>query len=190
MTLTVSDGNDWTVYNFTVTVTNSPPTFLAAPPDNQSLPLNTLKVYQLVDFEGNNITVVTQDENGVPPYITFNGTSLSLRGNSFGIIGTHDVTVILTDELQNSTTYSFQVTFTNDPPYFTGDPPTDQIVPNNGFLTYALPEFDDGEGDIVILSLSPSYSWVELSESNLVISNPQLADVDTHALILTLNDGN
>ena len=73
--------------------------------------------------------------------------------NSFSLVGSHVIQVILTDFCGDSSSSNLNVMITNSPPYFTVASFTDIVTPINLIGKMALTEYADAEGHTVTLSL-------------------------------------
>jgi large repetitive protein len=192
ITVTLSDGLASPTFTFNIIITNTAPTFTTAPPSFLTLAMNAAaSTYSFSDAESNPITLVVTDEtnSGTPSYITFTSTSFSIRATSFSAIGTHTLTVTISDGQPLSTSKSIALTFTNSAPTF-ASAPVGQTVANNAILAYTLPASSDAEGNAFTITLTSTKTWVALSGNVLTFTNPPLSDVGTISMTLTLNDAN
>jgi hypothetical protein len=71
---------------------------------------------------------------------TFSSDVLSVTPplNSFSLVGSHVIKVILTDSLGDSSSSNLNVMITNSPPYFTVASFTDVVTPINSIGKMAL----------------------------------------------------
>jgi hypothetical protein len=167
---------------------NTAPTFVNIPPDSLSIPINSAVSYPYQDLHGNPITVVVTDENGTPAYAINTGASLGLMATDFSMLGTHSLSVKLSDRFL-STIYNFSVTFTNSAPKFT-NALLDQTIANNVSSTYTLPPSNDMEGNDIIMTLNPSTPWATLDGSRILFNQPPLSAIGNYQFSLILSDGN
>jgi hypothetical protein len=100
MKLTLTDGNAFTSYNFTITITNTAPAFIVVPPATQTLALNSASPpYQFEDLENNpiNITVSDETNSGTPDYIQYTASSMTIKATNYSSIGRHTLKVVMSD---------------------------------------------------------------------------------------------
>ncbi len=101
------------------------------------------------DLDNSAVIVYAQDSRIIP--VVFNVAAdfskITFSPIKFAEVGNHTITVTLKDDVGDTTKQSFVVTVINDPPFFTNQGPTDQLVRFNTSFVYTLPTYADNENN-------------------------------------------
>jgi hypothetical protein len=99
--------------------------------------MNNFTAFSFKDDESNAISVTAFDEsnNGTPEYITIYPTAIQIGPSNFRSVGSHTVTIVLSDGQPLNSTYKITIAFTSTAPYFQSLPSI-LSIPVNSFNTY------------------------------------------------------
>ena len=187
--LRVTDGTANVFQSFTITVTNSGPSFTSTPilTATEDIAYSyTVTVTDPDDPPGSlTVTALT-----IPSWASWNGATLVLSGTPTNAdVGTDSVRFSVTDG--NETAFQeFEITVNNvnDVPTITSTPittATEDIVYN-----YTLTATDIDVGDVLQFSAPTLPSWLSFNQgSGLLSGTPLNGDVGSHNVILRVNDG-
>ncbi|MEQ9541573.1 MAG: tandem-95 repeat protein [Deltaproteobacteria bacterium] len=160
----------------------NPPLALAAPFDDYDEQLVAL------DPDVAYGDTVTFTEVSVPTGMNISSTGVVTWQPTTGQLGTHQVSVLLTDDFGATTLeyWYIHVRSLNHPPRFVSTPV--QAAFDGATYSYAVQVEDPDNGDTPTLALATAPSWLALN-GNTLSGAPATADVgQTHAVSLTATD--
>ncbi len=165
------------------------PAFAGTLPSAQTVSINSVKTYTIPAYSGCSVTVTF-----LPTSLTF----ISLSGNTFSFsptlyshIGTHSITVYLTDSASLQSNSVFTLTVNNLAPQVTSTVPVEVLGTFGVSSTYTLPTAIDPEGMAFTTTLVTSPSFVTLLSSTQITINPINCNTDLGSFTVTikLEDG-
>ena len=127
-------------------------------------------------------------QQAAPAWLTVSSTGLLSGTPTNDQIGTHQVTVKVTDSAGATDTRTFQLTVNNvnDTPVLL-DVPT-LIVDEQKEFNYQLQANDDDLGDELIYSAEQLPTWLDLSSAGLLYGKPGVSDIGTHLISVKVTD--
>jgi hypothetical protein len=180
---------------FTVTVTNTVPTFSTNPTD-QTLQLCTSSSYTLPSIVDPNVPCQTTSVSPsvVLAYASLSGTTFTFNPTA---LQTDTITVSISDGVGTSPAYSFAVTTVNTAPTFQRSL-ADQYVTVGDSVTYNLPAIDDINSACQTVSTTiveqskstlPSFVTIPDPSNSIIVITPTQQNAGTTNLTITLSDG-
>ncbi|MDA8717550.1 putative Ig domain-containing protein, partial [Alphaproteobacteria bacterium] len=182
-------GYDTQIFTLTVNNINDAPVFDFAPPSSTNE--DAAFSYQLtatdIDATVVNETLTYQRVNG-PDWLNVSSTGLLSGTPTNDHIGTHSVTVQVTDSGGASDTKTFQLTVNNvnDAPVFNFNPPVS--IDEDIAFSYQLTASDIDVNDALTYQAINLPEWLSLSPTGLLSGTPTNEHVGTHSVSVEVRD--
>ncbi len=181
----------------TITAVNDAP-YLASPIAVQRAAIGLTFRYQLPqgtfidpDLDALSYTVTMADGTGVPPWLTFDRTTLTFSGTpTASDLGLIDLQIKATDTSGASASSSFKITvFRNSPPVSTG---ATTSCAEDTVLSGILPTATDANGDTITYAraANPANGSVAVSANGSYTYTPDANFNGTDSFTFTVSDGN
>ncbi|MEN8226420.1 MAG: putative Ig domain-containing protein, partial [Bacteroidota bacterium] len=125
----------------------------------------------------------------LPSWLDFDEGTQELFGTPTNDnVGNHDVTLRVTagGDFEDQI-FTIVVSNTNDPPVFTSTPVT--TATEDSPYTYTATVNDPDPGEVLTWSTSTLPSWLTFSGSQVLSGTPANADVGSHSITITVDDG-
>ena len=182
-----SNDNVGAVYAFSE-ISNAVPEL--TPPTNLNVLEDTSysETVSVFDADSDPVTVTAQT---LPPWLSFNSTSLTLSGtptNDF--VGDNYIEMMVSDGFSSTTVgFTINVTNVNDAPYVVS---TDKVGAEQGLIySYQIEIADPDVGDVPTIIPITIPEWAAFdSLSNTLAGTPDYSQTGAHAVKLLVDDGN
>ncbi|NLQ24803.1 tandem-95 repeat protein [Shewanella sp. S-1] len=189
--ISVSDGvlsASLPAFNLTVTNVNDAPTISSTA--MTAATQDAAYSYTLTAIDSDVGDVLTLSAINKPSWLSFNATTGLLSGTPGNAdVGSHAVTLRVTDTdgLTAEQSFSITVTNVNDAPTISSTAVT--AATQDAAYSYSLTAIDSDVGDVLTLSAVTKPSWLSFNAvTGLLSGTPSNADVGSHAVLLRVTD--
>ncbi len=191
VTLRVTDGQEEVdqVFQIEVLDVNDPPEFTSNPPLTVNQDASYTYTVLASDPDGDPVTYSAPQ---IPGWLSFNPATRILSGRPTNAdVGIHDIILRASDgSLESDQVFAITVNNVNDLPVISSDPVTEARA-GLPYL-YQITVNDPDPGDQLTFIATNLPNWLTLtpaSTSAILSGTPQMADLGTYAVIITVSDG-